>query len=44
MDTQDIDIDIENTQSPEKSDAKKARRSKKTVKSTRGVTRSSRPK
>ena len=44
MDTQDIDIDIENTQSPEKSDAKKAKRSKKTVKSTRRVTRSSRPK
>ena len=44
MDTQDIDIDIENTQSPKKSDAKKAKRSKKTVKSTRRVTRSSRPK
>ena len=48
MDTQDIDIDIENTQSPEKSDAKKAKRSKKTVKSTedctRRVTRYSRPK
>ena len=48
MDTQDIDIDIENTQSSEKSDAKKAKRSKKTVKSTedctRRVTRSSRPK
>ena len=48
MDTQDIDIDIENTQSPEKSDAEKAKRSKKTVKSTedctRRVTRSSRPK
>ena len=48
MDTQDIDIDIENTQSPEKSDAKKAKRSKKTVKSTedctRRVTRSSKPK
>ena len=48
MDTQDIDIDIENTQSPEKSDAKKVKRSKKTVKSTedctRRVTRSSRPK
>ena len=47
MDTQDIDIDIENTQSPEKSDAKKAKRSKN-VKSTedctRRVTRSSRPK
>ena len=48
MDTQDIDIDIGNTQSPEKSDAKKAKRSKKTVKSTedckRRVTHSSRPK
>ena len=48
MDTQDIDIDIENTESPEKSDAKKAKRSKKTVKSTedctRRVTRSYRPK
>ena len=44
----EIDIDIENTQSPEKSDAKKAKRSKKTVKSTedstRRVTRSSRTK
>ena len=48
MDTQDIDIDIENTESPEKPEAKKAKRSKKTVKSTedftRRVTRSSRPK
>ena len=46
MDTQDIDV--ENTQSPEKSDATKAKRSKKTVKSTeectRRVTRSSRAK
>ena len=48
MDTQDIDIDIENTESSEKPEAKKAKRSKKTVKSTedctRRVTRSSRPK
>ena len=46
MDTQDIDV--EKTQSPEKSDATKAKRSKKTVKSTedctRRVTRSYRPK
>ena len=46
MDTQDIDV--ENTQSPEKSDATKGKRSKKTVKSTedctRRVTRSSRAK
>ena len=46
MDTQDIDV--VNTQSPEKSDATKGKRSKKTVKSTedctRRVTRSSRAK
>ena len=44
MDTQDIDIDMKTRSHPRNLTLKKAKRSKKTVKSTRRVTRSSRPK